>query len=82
MLGIRPEHVALGSGEVGAFPLKVDFVEALGADTLAHGYLGESPAQLTVRLPGSMRVAAGDTLSLVAPPERLHLFDGATGARL
>jgi sn-glycerol 3-phosphate transport system ATP-binding protein len=83
VLGIRPEHVALGgAAEAGAFPLKVDFVEALGADTLAHGYLGASPAQLTVRLPGSMRVAAGDTLSLVAPPERLHLFDGATGARL
>jgi sn-glycerol 3-phosphate transport system ATP-binding protein len=81
-LGIRPEHVTLGGGQAGAFPFKVDFVEALGADTLVHGYLGESPMQLTVRLPGSTRVAAGDALSLVTPPESLHLFDPGTGARL
>jgi hypothetical protein len=35
-----------------------------------------------VRLPGSARVASGDVLSLAAPPERLHLFDAGTGARL
>jgi hypothetical protein len=38
--------------------------------------------QLTVRLPGSVRVAAGDALSLVVPPERLHLFDAVSGKRL
>jgi sn-glycerol 3-phosphate transport system ATP-binding protein len=81
-LGIRPEHVVLGRGQAGALPFKVDFVEALGADTLAHGYLGQSPRPLTVRLPGSERVAASDALSLVVLPERLHLFDAATGARL
>ncbi len=81
-LGIRPEHVALGQGQAGAFPLSVDFVEALGADTLAHGYLDNGRVQLTVRLPGSTRVAAGDALSLVVPTESLHLFDASTGARL
>jgi sn-glycerol 3-phosphate transport system ATP-binding protein len=81
-LGIRPEHILLGQGQAGEFPLKVDFVEALGADTLAHGHLGGSSMQLTVRLPGGARVAAGDALSLVVPPERLHLFDPGTGARL
>jgi sn-glycerol 3-phosphate transport system ATP-binding protein len=81
-LGIRPEHVACARGEASAFPFAVEFVEALGADTLAHGYLGKSQLQLTVRLPGSARVAAGDALSLVAPSESLHLFDARTGARL
>ena len=82
-LGIRPEHVALGGGaEAGGFPFKVDFVEALGADTLAHGHLGSGRLQLTVRLPGSTRVAADDVLSLLVPHERVHLFDRATGARL
>jgi hypothetical protein len=55
---------------------------ALGADTLAHGYLGKSRLHLRVRLPGSTRVAAGDALSLVVPPDGLHLFDARTGARL
>ena len=81
-LGIRPEHIAIAQGQADAFPFAADFVEALGADTLAHGYVGKSRKQLTVRLPGSVRVASGDALSLVAPPESLHLFDARTGSRL
>jgi sn-glycerol 3-phosphate transport system ATP-binding protein len=81
-LGIRPEHVVLSPGEAGALKFPVDFVEALGADTLAHGYLGNGRIALTVRLPGSVRVAAGDALSLLLPPQSLHLFDSETGARL
>jgi sn-glycerol 3-phosphate transport system ATP-binding protein len=82
ILGIRPEHVVLTERQAGAWELPIDFVEALGADTLAHGHLGNSRFPLTVRLPGSARVAAGDALSLVAPPQSLHLFDARTGARL
>jgi sn-glycerol 3-phosphate transport system ATP-binding protein len=82
VLGIRPEHLALSQGQTGTFAFVVEFVEALGADTLVHGALGSSRTQLTARLPGSTRVAAGDTLSLWAPPERLHLFDAGSGARL
>jgi sn-glycerol 3-phosphate transport system ATP-binding protein len=81
-LGIRPEHVVPAQGPTGAFALAVDFVEALGADTLAHGSIGASRLQLTVRLPGGARVASGDVLSLTAPPERLHLFDAGSGMRL
>ena len=81
-LGIRPEHVVLAEEEAGALKLPIDFVEALGADTLAHGCLGNSRFPLTVRLPGSVRVAAGDALALVIPPQSLHLFDARTGARL
>jgi sn-glycerol 3-phosphate transport system ATP-binding protein len=81
-LGIRPEHIVQGQGQPGAFPLAVDFVEPLGADTLAHGFLGSGRVPLTVRLPGNARVMAGDTLSLVAAPETLHLFDEKTGERL
>jgi sn-glycerol 3-phosphate transport system ATP-binding protein len=60
----------------------VVFVEPLGADTLAHGHLGNSRLEFTVRLPGNVQVAAGNVLSLVTPPENLHLFDATTGARL
>jgi sn-glycerol 3-phosphate transport system ATP-binding protein len=81
-LGIRPEHIVPAQGQAGAFALAVDVVEALGADTLAHGSIGRSRLQLTVRLPGGARVASGDVLSLTAPPERLHLFDAGSGARL
>jgi hypothetical protein len=82
ILGIRPEHIVPAQGPTGALPLAVDFVEALGADTLAHGSIGGSRLQMTVRLPGGARVAAGDVLSLTVPPDRLHLFDAGTGQRL
>jgi sn-glycerol 3-phosphate transport system ATP-binding protein len=81
VLGIRPEHLALAPAGMPGIPLMVDFVEALGADTLVHGML-DGAAELTVRLPGSVRVAAGETLPLSVPAERLHLFDKATGARV
>jgi sn-glycerol 3-phosphate transport system ATP-binding protein len=81
-LGIRPEHIVPAAGQAGALALPIDFVEALGADTLAHGHLGNSRIPLTVRLPGSVRVAAGEALALIARPENVHLFDTGTGARL
>ena len=42
MLGIRPEHVELAPGRRTRSRLTVDFVEALGADTLVHGHLGRA----------------------------------------
>jgi len=81
-LGVRPEHVVRGQGHADTLAFVVEFVEALGADTLAHGSIGASRLPLMVRLPGSERVAAGDKLSLLLPPESLHLFDAGTGARL
>ncbi len=62
--------------------LKVDMVEALGADTLVHGYFGTDKTPLTVRVPGLMKVASADILPLTWEPERLHLFDPKSGTRL
>ena len=79
-LGIRPEHVELARDRP-MFNLTVEFVEALGADTLVHGHLG-ADAPLTVRLPGITRVGAGDVLPLAVSPQHLHFFDAQSGARL
>ena len=80
-LGLRPEHCELAASG-GAFSLKVDLVEALGADTLAHGRIGGGGPELTVRLPGSLPVAEGDALPLKISADHLHLFDPETGARI
>jgi sn-glycerol 3-phosphate transport system ATP-binding protein len=77
--GIRPEHVQVGSG---GLSLAIDLVEALGADTLAHGRLGGDGTVMTLRLPGTMRVAAGDRLDLTADPANLHVFDAESGQRI
>jgi len=83
-LGVRPEHLHLGPPQPGdvALPLDIDLVEALGADTVVHGRVADSDAELLARLPGSAQVAAGQRLTLYPHAAELHLFDPATGRRL
>jgi sn-glycerol 3-phosphate transport system ATP-binding protein len=82
VLGIRPEHLApVGDADRGDFTVAVDLVEALGVDTLIHGPLGPGGPGLTVRLPGHVRVCAGERLALVINGP-VHLFDAASGMRL
>jgi sn-glycerol 3-phosphate transport system ATP-binding protein len=80
-LGLRPENLAPTEGPI-AVELRIDLVEPLGADTLAHGHFAAIDTDVTVRLPGNAPVKAGDTLKLAAAPGRLHVFDRETGRRL
>ncbi|MDZ4163966.1 MAG: sn-glycerol-3-phosphate ABC transporter ATP-binding protein UgpC [Smithellaceae bacterium] len=81
MVGMRPEHITLAQDETGVFQINVELVEVLGADTLVHGPL-DREHMITIRLPGSSRVAPGDKLNLQIRPEKLHLFDRETEMRL
>ncbi|MBK1695722.1 sn-glycerol-3-phosphate import ATP-binding protein UgpC [Rhodovibrio salinarum] len=82
-LGVRPEHIRpTVNGESPGFQLSVDLVETLGADTLAHGRVDDTPHELTARLPGTHQVAEGDRVPLMVEPESLHLFDRDSGQRL
>jgi sn-glycerol 3-phosphate transport system ATP-binding protein len=75
-LGIRPEHLEIGTGD---WPLQVDLVESLGAELLVHGRLGE--AEIVVRCPADVAVAADRTVQLgVRGP--LHWFKGDSGKRI
>jgi sn-glycerol 3-phosphate transport system ATP-binding protein len=82
MVGIRPEHLALDGASPDALTLRVELAEMLGADTIVHGRLGEAGPTLLARLPGTVRVAIGDTLPLAVEPAHLHVFDANTGKRL
>ncbi|MFO0760180.1 MAG: sn-glycerol-3-phosphate ABC transporter ATP-binding protein UgpC [Byssovorax sp.] len=74
-LGVRAHEVAIGAG--GA-PMTVSIVEALGAESYAHGTLGGAP--FVARLDASTHVKKGDTLSLRFG--EAHLFDAETGLSL
>ncbi|SLN21416.1 sn-glycerol-3-phosphate import ATP-binding protein UgpC [Oceanibacterium hippocampi] len=80
-LGIRPEHLSVVQ-ERGpeTFQVEVEIAEELGADTLVHGRLGDTP--LTARLPGGRHIAAGASVLLDTRAELLHLFDSESGRRL
>ena len=76
VLGIRPEHLALG----GPLEARVTVIEPTGSETQVFATLGGA------RIVGVFRerVAAkpDEALKLSAPPDCVHLFDPATGKRL
>ena len=75
-LGVRPEHVALGTeGE----PAVVDLVEAVGSEAYVHLRLNDMT--LVARVAAESRPATGTTVSVTLDPARLHFFDPA-GSRV
>ncbi|WP_028660469.1 ABC transporter ATP-binding protein [Nocardioides insulae] len=95
-LGIRPEsfHVVAEAGPTSTgLPVQVAVVEELGADTYLYGTLEDVLAdgtsvqdavrhQIVARLDGRQRLVRGERVLLAADPERVHVFDTASGARL
>ena len=75
-VGIRPEDLHLDDG--GPITLALHAVEELGATRLVHGHTGGQP--ITAVLP--VDAPLGDSLRLAAEPGAIHLFDGASGARI
>jgi ABC-type sugar transport system ATPase subunit len=73
VLGIRPEHVRIGTYGVRT---RVDLVEVAGSDAYVHLDSG-----LVARLPAHSRPAEGAAVSAAFDREAAHLFDEATGER-
>ncbi len=86
-VGVRPEHLAPAANGAAApsgneVQVAVDLIEALGADTVVHSRLDGTEDRLLARLPGSVTVTPGMTLTLTVEPGALQLFDKATGRSL
>ena len=78
-LGARPEHAELRPD--GAWPLKVEMLEMLGAERLVYGRLGD--ARFTLRIDATLTPPKpGDTVALHVQREHLHWFDTSTGQRV
>ena len=76
VVGLRPEHfnVANGTAEQAAtVPAVVEVVEYLGDEQLVHLRAGEIP--LVAKLPVEPRLAAGQSVELGLPLDKLYLFD-------
>ncbi len=72
-VGIRPEHVKLGSG---GFDISVNVLERLGGVSITYGTIGGG-TRFCASLPGDARVTEGAPLSLTVAPEDCHLFDAS-----
>jgi len=76
-VGVRAEAARLGSDGVSA---EIAAAEYLGADTLVDTRIGEH--SFVVRLPGQVRVQAGERVSITWEPDATHWFDAASGRRV
>jgi sn-glycerol 3-phosphate transport system ATP-binding protein len=78
-LGVRPEHAEIAIN--GAWPLRVEMLEMLGAERLVYGRLGG--AMFTLRIDATaVSPKPGDTVPLHVPPQHLHWFDSESGLRV
>ncbi|MDF1610141.1 sn-glycerol-3-phosphate ABC transporter ATP-binding protein UgpC [Hoeflea sp. YIM 152468] len=73
--GVRPEDLAISTGEDFLFEGKVSIVEALGEVTLLYieGLTEHEP--IIAKLPGHLKINRGDTVRFKADQAKLHLFD-------
>ena len=79
-IGIRPEHAALVRQGQGAIDAQVDIIEELGASRLCNLTFEDIPfCVLTEDRPD---LAAGTTVGINLPPDRIHLFDSSTEKKI
>jgi ABC-type sugar transport system ATPase subunit len=79
LVGVRPEHVQVGSGDVRA---TVTLTEPLGRDFLVHLDAGPSTVKALVPATQGARLTAGMDVGIKVDPSHLHLFDAETGRRV
>jgi multiple sugar transport system ATP-binding protein len=81
-LGIRPEHVQVVEGEAAdAFPSRVEIVQVLGDEMILDVGLRDGTV-IKIVSPVSSELVSGAECATRFPPERIFLFDPATGQRL
>jgi multiple sugar transport system ATP-binding protein len=80
--GFRPEHLDIGTAGVdaGSFSARADVVEYLGNEELLH--VTAADQDIVAIVSSEHHVKPGDTVNLVLPLSKLHLFDGETGAAI
>jgi len=71
ILGIRPEHLAVGDGRQ-SLAAKVQVLESLGNETLAYFQVAGQP--ITARHNGHLSAAIDEDLRLAMRPEHIDLF--------
>lgn len=84
IFGIRPEHMTI-EGVSSLEHVKrsttiegtVDFVEALGTDTIVHANIGNGQI-IKVKLPGHIPLEVGSKVKIVIDLDNIHVFDKNT----
>jgi multiple sugar transport system ATP-binding protein len=82
VLGVRPEHIALGAAPAGCHGAKgvVTIVEPMGAETILWTSFANQTT--TIRVDGDSAVKVGDEIAFWFDVARASAFDTASGNRL
>ena len=83
VLGIRPEHVAIGADSDAssyATDVEIEIVEPMGSDTLGWSKIGKYP--VIFRVDSEVDLAPGQKLRIGFDASRGSLFDAESGDRL
>ena len=81
ILGIRPEHLSPAApGSEFSFATRLVVTEPTGAETMLATRLGNNDITALVR--DRMDAMPGSDITLALSPQRLHVFDAASGKRL
>jgi multiple sugar transport system ATP-binding protein len=73
-LGIRPEHIAVGSGDLN-LTITPSVIERLGAHTVAYASLGEDSENYCAMLPGTVALRTDEPVKTGIRAADCHLFD-------
>jgi ABC-type sugar transport system ATPase subunit len=79
LVGVRPEHIEVGSGEAKG---TVTLTEPLGRDMLVHLTVGPSSIRALVPAGQGVDLKTGQQVGVQVQPTHLHLFDAETGRRV
>jgi multiple sugar transport system ATP-binding protein len=79
LLGVRPEDITLSSPDHG-IPVRVDLVEPMGSLNVIYGSVGG--VRLVATVSPNSTFGTGAAIGMAFDPERLHLFDAASGSAL
>jgi multiple sugar transport system ATP-binding protein len=79
LLGVRAEHIAIGTGREGV-PARVLVVEPLGSHALVTALVGKTPVK--VQAPVSIGLHLDQAITLSFEESRIRWMDAATGAAL
>jgi ABC-type sugar transport system ATPase subunit len=82
VVGVRPERLALGGDDGPGVRVKLRVIEALGSEQLLVCDAEDGTTVIARLGPDDRPPVEGTTITLVADPEHLHLFDAATTQRI
>jgi sn-glycerol 3-phosphate transport system ATP-binding protein len=81
ILGIRPEHLDIGTDSTKGWPLKVEAIELLGAERLVYALLNDE--RVIIRIDENQASPTiGSTIYATPRADKVHHFDAATGKRI